>query len=426
MSSDWPIVKLGDIAEVVTKGTTPTSVGHKFIEKGINFIKVECLTANGDFIKNKFAFISEECNQDLKRSQLKEGDILFSIAGALGRTAIVKKEVLPANTNQALSIIRLKPSTEYSTEFIYKALSTGFTLEQIEKHRGGVAQQNLSLAQVKSFEIPLPPFDVQQSIVAILDEAFAGIDTAIANTEKNLANARELFESYLNTVFTKQGDGWVEKKLGDPDLMQIVDGDRGKNYPKKSDFLDSGYCLFLNTKNVRPDGFNFDTLMFITEEKDKALRKGKLQRRDVLITTRGTIGNIAIYDDSVDFENIRINSGMLIFRPNESVILSEYLFEMLRSSIIKSQITKFVSGAAQPQLPIKTLVNFTIPVPTDLEQQKKIIKNLRVLYSTTQQLESIYKQKLNSLNELKQSLLQKAFSGELTAEGDKLMDEAVA
>jgi type I restriction enzyme, S subunit len=166
--------------------------------------------------------------------------------------------------------------------------------------------------------------------------------------------------------------GWVEKKLGDPELLKIIDGDRGKNYPNQSDFQMEGHCLFLNTKNVRPDGFNFDIMMFIDKIKDDELRKGKLERRDVILTTRGTIGNIAIYDDSVEFEHIRINSGMLIFRPNERIITSEYLFKILSAPIVKSQIIRYTSGAAQPQLPIKTLVNFTIPVPP-LSEQKRIV-----------------------------------------------------
>ncbi|MCK5540240.1 MAG: restriction endonuclease subunit S, partial [Deltaproteobacteria bacterium] len=236
----------------------------------------------------------------------------------------------------------------------------------------------------------------------------------------------ELFESYLNAVFTQKGDGWVEKKLGDADLIQIVDGDRGVNYPKKADFSNEGFCLFLNTKNVRPDGFNFESTMFITKEKDRALRKGKLKHHDVLLTTRGTIGNIALYDDSVDFDEIRINSGMLIFRPNERIILSEYLFEIFRSGIMKSQIDQFVSGAAQPQLPIKTLVNFSIPVPTKLADQKKIVVRLHKLSTETKRLEVIYQKKLTALAELKQSILQKAFAGKLTARPEKALDEAVA
>ncbi len=291
---------------------------------------------------------------------------------------------------------------------------------------GAVGHKRVPKEFIENHQIPLPPLPEQKRIVAILDEAFEGIGRAVANAEKNLANARELFESYLNAVFTHKGGGWVEKKLGDNDLLQIIDGDRGKNYPKKSDFFDEGFCLFLNTKNVRPDGFSFDSMMFITEEKDKALRKGKLRRRDVVFTTRGTIGNIALYDDSVDFDEVRINSGMLIFRPNEQIILSEYLFEILRSGIIKFQIECFVSGAAQPQLPIKTLVNFSIPVPLKLSDQNKIISQLHDLSAETRHLEAICQQKLAFLFELKQSILQKAFSGELTAENPSITKEAVA
>lgn len=416
MNTTWGSTTIGELSELITKGTTPTSVGFKFEDNGINFVKVESLTADGKFIYKKFAHINGKCHEALKRSKIKAGDILFSIAGALGRTALVVPEILPANTNQALAIIRLKQSDEVVPRYVLLALSSGMLLEQIEKQRGGVAQQNLSLSQVKNFQIPLPALPEQKRIVAILDEAFASIGQAVANTEKNLANARELFESYLNNVFAEKGNGWVEKSLGDQELLLIIDGDRGKNYPSKTDFFDDGYCLFLNTKNVRPDGFNFDSTMFITEKKDEALRKGKLQRRDIVLTTRGTIGNIAIYVDTVAYDHIRINSGMLIFRPNESVITSEYLFEVMRSSIIKRQINKFVSGAAQPQLPIKTLVNFIIPVPNSIKEQGKIVSCLRVLSKQTKHLETIYQQKLTALAELKQSALQKAFNGELTAD----------
>ena len=100
-------MRLGDIATLITKGTTPTSVGYTFTDTGVNFVKIESIREDGTFIPDKFAHISDECNTKLKRSQLQENDILFSIAGAIGRTAIVTKDCLPANTNQALAIIRI-------------------------------------------------------------------------------------------------------------------------------------------------------------------------------------------------------------------------------------------------------------------------------------------------------------------------------
>ena len=100
-------VKLGDIATTITKGTTPTTIGFDFVDKGINFVKIESISDNGSFLKEKFGHIEEHCNKKMQRSQLQENDVLFSIAGAIGRVAIVNKEILPANTNQALAIIRI-------------------------------------------------------------------------------------------------------------------------------------------------------------------------------------------------------------------------------------------------------------------------------------------------------------------------------
>ena len=202
-------------------------------------------------------------------------------------------------------------------------------------------------------------------------------------------------------------------QLGDEGLLEIIDGDRGVNYPNGSDFQDEGYCLFMNTKNMRPDGFEFESKMFITEEKDRLLRKGKPKRDDVVLTTRGTIGNVGIYSEAVPFDNIRINSGMLIFRPNKSALLPAFLFEVFRSEIVKEQIRKQVTGAAQPQLPIKTLVNFIIPVPTKLAEQAALVKKLRAFEPETQHLTRLYERKLAALEELKKSLLHQAFSGEL-------------
>ena len=205
----------------------------------------------------------------------------------------------------------------------------------------------------------------------------------------------------------------AERSLGDESLLEIVDGDRGANYPSGSDFQEEGHCLFLSTKNVRPDGFEFESTMFITAEKDRQLRKGKLKREDVILTTRGTIGNVGLYSEDVPFDHLRINSGMVILRPNRYAILPSYLFEVLRSGIVKDQIRTKATGAAQPQLPIKTLVQFTIPVPTSLDDQATMVKRLHAFEPETQRLESIYQRKLAALDALKKSLLNAAFTGQL-------------
>ena len=142
------------------------------------------------------------------------------------------------------------------------------------------------------------------------------------------------------------------KKLGD--VFEIIDGDRGSNYPSKSEFTKSGYCVFLNTKNVPSSGFDFSNIDFISKERDEMLRKGKLNRNDIVMTTRGTIGNVAVYTENFPFDCIRINSGMVILRSKPEFDRT-YLYTVLKSDIFNAQLKNTSSGSAQPQLPIKDL-----------------------------------------------------------------------
>jgi len=166
----------------------------------------------------------------------------------------------------------------------------------------------------------------------------------------------------------KLPDGWKRVKLGETPIITI-DGDRGKNYPKKEDLLNSGYCLFLNTKNVTKNGFNFSECSFITKEKDLSLKSGKLKRNDIVLTTRGTVGNVAFYDNKIKFENIRINSGMVILRPITSNIEPLFVYYLIKYS--SPFLLEFISGSAQPQLPIRDLKDLEVLLPP-LHEQKVI------------------------------------------------------
>jgi type I restriction enzyme S subunit len=160
--------------------------------------------------------------------------------------------------------------------------------------------------------------------------------------------------------------------------LEIIDGDRGVNYPKQEDFGSSGDCLFLNTGNVTTSGFSFTERSFITKEKDAALRKGKLKRHDVVLTTRGTVGNVALFDDSVHFEHVRINSGMVLLRADQSKLLPRFLYQFVRSLVFKEQVAALTTGSAQPQLPIRDIRRVEIPLPP-LAQQKAIAAVLGAL-----------------------------------------------
>lgn len=168
---------------------------------------------------------------------------------------------------------------------------------------------------------------------------------------------------------------WRWAQFKDKNLLSIVDGDRGSNYPSKSEFTIDGYCLFLNTSNVRKGEFAFSKCDFITKEKDEILRKGKLVREDVVLTTRGTIGNTAYFSRNIPFDNVRINSGMVILRCDTTKIFPPYLIIFLNSSIFITQTNKLMSGSAQQQLPIRVLNEIYFPLPP-LAEQKRIVKKV--------------------------------------------------
>jgi type I restriction enzyme S subunit len=170
---------------------------------------------------------------------------------------------------------------------------------------------------------------------------------------------------------------WKEVKLGDS-AIEIIDGDRGKNYPKGSDFINKGHCLFLNTKNVTMNGFLFTEKMFISKDKDELLRKGKLKRKDIVLTTRGTVGNVAFYNNEIKYENVRINSGMVILRSLETEIFPSYMYWLFRSPILQNQILSLRTGSAQPQLPISVMKNLKFLLPP-LPEQKAIASTISCL-----------------------------------------------
>jgi type I restriction enzyme, S subunit len=196
MSSEWQEVTVGDISSLVTKGTTPTTLGFGFQDSGIRFVKVETLTEDGHFIEDKFAFISEDANKALLRSQLQEEDILFTIAGTIGRTGIVKKKHLPANTNQAVAIVRPNRSLIEPRYLRYVLSNPAFTRTAQSKTVQSV-QANFSLGELKKAKFQLPPMAMQREILGVLGTLDDRI-TLLRETNTTLeAIAQALFKSWF-------------------------------------------------------------------------------------------------------------------------------------------------------------------------------------------------------------------------------------
>lgn len=196
-------------------------------------------------------------------------------------------------------------------------------------------------------------------------------------------------------------NAWKECKIADAPF-EIIDGDRGTNYPKQDEFNQNGYCLFLNAKNVTTDGFAFNECNFVSKEKDKILRKGKLRRNDTVLTTRGTVGNIGFFNERIPYENIRINSGMVIIRPDPKGILPKYTHQLFK--YLKSDFDVFATGSAQPQLPIRDLKEIFFLLPP-LPEQRAIAG---VLSSLDDKIDLLHRQN-KTLEGMAEALWRKMF-----------------
>lgn len=199
--------------------------------------------------------------------------------------------------------------------------------------------------------------------------------------------------------------GWSFKKLEEANIT-ITDGDRGKEYPKSTEFSDSGYCLFLSAKNVSKNGFSFSETQFISETKHKKLRKGIVNKGDIVLTTRGTVGQFAYYNAAFDYAAMRINSGMVTLNCSEAELSSDFFYALSKSSIIKKQIDSAAFGSAQPQLTVKIIKSLKLPIPPLPEQRKiaSILGTWDKAISTTERL-------IDNSKQQKKALMQQLLTG---------------
>ncbi|MFC1881538.1 restriction endonuclease subunit S [Thermodesulfobacteriota bacterium] len=276
----------------------------------------------------------------------------------------------------------------------------------IEKEGTGATVKGVKLPFVKSLRIPLPPLPKQKRIVAILDEAFVGITQTIANAEKNLANARELFESYLNNVFAQKGEGWVDAPI--EDHIKFIDY-RGRT-PKK---IDAGMRL-ITAKNVKMGFLQLEPQEFVEPNiYEEWMTRGIPKKGDVLFTTEAPLGNVAQLDTD---EKVLFAQRVIIMQPNRDVLKPTFLKYMLMSRTLQSRLHEKATGATAKGIKASLLKKVSILFPQDTAIQKAIVSQLETLGIETQNLETIYQKKLTALVELKQSILQKTFKGELTAD----------
>ena len=389
-------VRLGDIASKITKGTTPTSIGYDFADEGINFIKIESITENGTFLQNKFAHITSECNEKLGRSQLNVNDILFSIAGAIGRTAIVSEDILPANTNQAIAIIRVpEGSIDYS--FLMYALESPALRKQYESQKQGVAQINLSLQNVSDFLIPKFGLDEQCRIAAVLDK----VSDLIAKRREQLDKLDELVKARFVEMF---GDcktnpkGWKTCYL--EDIAEVGSSKR----VFVEELKDEGIPFYRGTEvGALAEGITITPELFITEEhyKDLCEMTGKPQKGDLLMPSICPDGRIWLVDTEDPFY---FKDGRVLWVHGISDKFDPVFLLYTLKDRIMTDYSSIASGTTFAELKIFALKRCQV-FNTPIELQKKFsafISNINRSKLTIQQ-------SLDKLEVLKKALMQQYF-----------------
>lgn len=393
------MARLGDIATVITKGTTPTSIGFAFQNKGINFVKIESVDENGNFICEKFDHISGECHEKLKRSQLQENDILFSIAGAIGRTAIVTKDILPANTNQALAIIRI-PQGAINYPFLLYILQSSVVLEQAEKKKQGVAQLNLSLKDIGDFIIPDIPLEEQQCIVGSLDK----VSNLISLRKQQLSKLDELVKSRFIEMFgdpVKNDMGWKTTLLKNA-TSKIGSGATPKG--GKESYQEEGITL-IRSMNVHDGRFEYKDLAHITDEQAEQLDNVTVKENDVFINITGaSVARSCIVPNHI--LPARVNQHVAIIRCITSMLNPVFANNMFLNTSFKGQLLNIgESGGATRQAITKQQLETLEVILPPIESQKQFATFVK----QTEKSKFEIQKSLEKLETLKKALMQKYF-----------------
>lgn len=382
IESKWELISLGENCEVITKGTTPTSIGFNFVDNGINFIKIESINHSGIFDHSKFAFINTECNKKMSRSQLKINDILFSIAGALGRTAIVDKSILPANTNQALAIIRLKENIKFTINYLYLILQADIIQEQIEGLKVGVAQPNLSLTQIGNFKIPLPPLDIQDKIVKECQK----VDDKVLKANATITQTKELIEKEISST---SGD-----MVKIEDIVQVQAGGTPKR--EKSEYW-NGTINWLKSEVCQ------NCYVYENQVKEKITELGlqkssaKLLKKDsVLIALVGaTIGKVGY----LTFEATTNQNITGLYPLDTNKLLPKYLYYQAKN--LYPEFMKIGEGKFT-MANLTFIRNLKIKL-TDIKTQKQIVSKIEKLETNIDKAKKV----VDGAKELKEEVLKK-------------------
>ena len=368
-------------------------------EGGIPVLKIQNIKAFKITLK-KMDYVNSDKFHELRRHNYTDGDIIMTKLGnPLGESAIVQ------GLDEGLvvaDLVRIR-AQKVDTKYLCYHLNSPITSAYINSQQKGTTRPRVRIAVVRDLPIYAPSLAEQQRIVAILDQAFADIEKARANAEQNLKNARELFDGYLQQVFSQRGEGWNEFTLGE--VSSEFGRGKSKHRPRNDESLYGGDYPFIQTGDVR--NCNHVIKGYSKTYNEKGLAQSKLWKKGTICITiaaniaeTGILGFDSCFPDSI--------IGLVVNPKITRVSYVEFLLQSFR--LILQEKGK---GSAQDNINLSTFENMKFPFP-DIQTQENIIAELRGFTNSKERLEKVYLTKLESLDELKKSLLQKAFSGELT------------
>ena len=319
----------------------------------------------------------------------------------------LNKVMLPDFTGHcSTEIFPLKPRPELAREFLRYWFLKDETVEQIDATSTGTRMPRANMSAVLDLALPLPPLSEQHRLVSILDEAVEGIAAAKANAAKSLKNARAVFESYLDSVFAQHGEGWAENTKPLAGLCEFIVDCEHKTAPTQEDGVPS-----IRTPNVGRGQLLLDGVYRVSEDTYREwTRRAAPTAGDLILAREAPAGNVAVIPEGL---RVCLGQRTVLIRPKRSVLDSEFLMLMLLWAPTQKRLLGHSRGATVQHVNMKDIRALIIgPIPT-LQTQRRVVSAVSEASKQSEHLEALYQRKLVALEELRKSILNQAFSGEL-------------
>ncbi|WP_393937345.1 restriction endonuclease subunit S [Aeromonas rivipollensis] len=405
MKAGWEIKSFAEIAEVKGGKRLPKGYSLQSIPTAHSYITVSDFTDDGTVDISRIRYISDEIFEEIKRYTISTKDLYLSIAGTIGKTGRIPPELDGANLTENACKLVFYP--KINRDYVYYFTLSNDFIEQAGLHTRTAAQPKLALERLKTIKLAIPNSEAeQQRIVAILDEAFEAIAAARANAEQNRQNARALFESYLQSVFSQRGDGWRDSGNVLSSMCELIVDCEHKTAPTQDEGFPS-----IRTPNIGKGKLLLDNVKRVSEETYLAwTRRAVPLPGDLIFAREAPAGNVAVVPDGLQ---PCLGQRTVLIRPKKEAFDSLFLTYLLLSPSMQEHLLSHSKGSTVQHINMKDIRALRLGCIPPIREQRELAQRITDCSMYFERLESIYQRKVAALDELKQSLLQQAFSGQL-------------